>query len=454
MYIITSENLIAVYQIKEVIHEIKLAAKRRIRLLITIPVIFLLMSIGSLYFIPEQYMSSTSILVQKDETLNPLLSFEMAVSTVSEDRLQSFNEIIYSRSAMEMLIDSLGLDETVVTEAERQRLVEGLRAKINTSLKGSDSFYINYYDEDPVRAKDGVELLASYFIKKRLALENSRNTETVDFFQEKLIEMEEKVNERRSSVETVQKDRLRSLPVQTEALQTRLQDLEVELETMNWRIYEEQQKKSVLNDFLSSENNSSNISLLHRLSVANLPNGDELSALLSEYDELSQQFTDSYPRLRTLRQQISQLVRRIAPAIESNVADLQAQKEELLNQRKVAIDDLERTFVANQRTSTEQSEVSIYENLLADIKVKLEQAKMNRDIGEHAAEQFVVLDAPYVPEKPAKPNKRLIVAIGFFMGLILAVIMSGIAEVMDTTIRRVEDLPVKKPVIAYLTTDG
>lgn len=93
------------YHIKEVVHEIKLAAKRRKMLLISIPILFTAISIGATFFIPQEYMSSTSILVQKDETLNPLLMYEMAVSTVSDDRLQSFNEIIYSRTTMEMLID-------------------------------------------------------------------------------------------------------------------------------------------------------------------------------------------------------------------------------------------------------------------------------------------------------------------------------------------------------------
>jgi uncharacterized protein involved in exopolysaccharide biosynthesis len=148
------------------------------------------------------------------------------------------------------------------------------------------------------------------------------------------------------------------------------------------------------------------------------------------------------------------LVKRIEPALRASLSDLETQKGEILNQRNKVINDLESTFVANQKTSNEQSEVSIYEGLLAEIKVKLEQAKMNRDIGAYAAEQFIVLDAPFVPEKPAKPNKRLIVIIGFIVGSILAVILSGIAEVLDTTIRRVEDLPVNKPVIAYLTTDG
>jgi hypothetical protein len=90
-------------------------------LLVVTPLFFLGLSIASLQVIEPKYTSSTSILVQKEETLNPLVLYEMAVTIASEDRLKSFNEIIYSRSTMEMLIDSLELDEEIETELSRHR---------------------------------------------------------------------------------------------------------------------------------------------------------------------------------------------------------------------------------------------------------------------------------------------------------------------------------------------
>jgi capsular polysaccharide biosynthesis protein len=440
-----------VYQTKEVVQEVKQAIRRRMKLLIIIPIIFVGMSFVALYVITPRYMSSTSILVQKDETLNPLVLYEIAVNTVSQNRLESFNEIIFSRSTMEMLIDSLGLDAGIRTQTEKQQLIERLKGNIETTFKGSDSFHITYYDTDAVRARDGVELLASHFIQSRLRIENSRNNETVNFFSDKLVEMEQVVEQQRNVTENVQSSRVREQPVESEALQERLQSVEVSSETLNWQLYEQQQKVNTIRGFNASANKSANIQMLFKLPLATMPFGEDLSVLLNEYDQLSQQFTESYPRLRSLSGQIEQVVQRMEPVVESELEDLNIRQDELSRRKSELLNSMEQSYVATQRANTQQSDFSIYEGLLADIKVKLEQAKMSRDIGERAAEQFIVLDAPYIPERPTKPNKRMVVGIGLFLGLIVGVSLSAVAEAMDSTIRYEEDLPFNKPIIAYLS---
>ncbi len=105
------------YEIKDVAQDLKAAAKRRLLLLILSPILFVIAALLAIYFIEPKYQSSTTILVQKDEMLNPLVMYEIAVNIADEDRIQSLNEIIYSRSTIEILIDSLNLDSKVKNEA-------------------------------------------------------------------------------------------------------------------------------------------------------------------------------------------------------------------------------------------------------------------------------------------------------------------------------------------------
>lgn len=355
------------YNIKDVVYEVKQAAKRRIKLLVIVPILFVGMSIAAVYMISPEYMSSTSILVQKDETLNPLVLYEIAVNTVSENRLESFNEIIYSRSTMEMLIDSLGLDENIKTEMEKQKLIEDLKKKIGTSFKASDSFQITFLDTDPVRARDGVSLLAGHFIKTRLRLENRRNNETVDFFSDKLREMEQIVDQQRQISESDQSTRVREVPVETEALQLQLQSMEANIETVDWQLYEEEQTLNAIRSFVDNGSKPNEIQVLYKLPFSTLPFGEELSALLNEHDQLAQQFTESYPRLRALAGQIKQTTERILPAQERIVAGFKKQKEALVRQRMDLIDEMQRSFIATQRANTQQSDFSIYELSLIHI---------------------------------------------------------------------------------------
>lgn len=441
------------YSTKEIAQEIKKAAKRRKKLLIITPVIFLLVSILALLLINPKYKSTTSILVQKEETLNPLVLYQMAVNLASEDRLQSFNEIVYSRSTMMMLIDSLGLDEINMTESDKQKLIIKVQENVETNSRASNSFEISYYDTDPVRARDGVELLANHFIQTRLALENRRNNETVGFFMNKLDELEQVVDQQRNEIVSSATNMMKELPFDSEALRARLQDLENEFEALEWDIYQEEQKLKTVREYQSMEGREDRVQVLYKLPLEEISYGKELSDLLAEYQELRLEFTENYPPLRAISVRIADVVNRIPSSMESKLESMNVQKEELADQRDRLISDMERAFVVNQRNNSQESDFSIYQELYNSMKVKLEQARMTRDIDDKAGEQFIVLDAPFIPEKPSSPKKPLVIGVGLFLGLVIGVILSGVAEVLDTTVRDEEDLEFGKPIIAYLV-DG
>jgi polysaccharide biosynthesis transport protein len=437
---------------KDLIHEIRQVAKRRKRLLLITPILFLIISIVALQYIEPKYRSSTSILVQKEEVLNPLLMYEMAIQVASEDRLTSFNEIIYSRSTIEFLVDSLRMDQNVKTEAEKQRLIERVRKNIRTGARSSDSFEITFYDNDPVRARDAVELLANRFITTRLHLEGRRNNETVNFFTTKLDELEQTLEQQRDQLMSQTSAQISVSPIDKEALQTRLQGIDSQMDEVSLMILRVEDKLAVINEFLAQTGDEESFTVrpLYRLSLDEIPFGGDLSGLLTEYDGLNQQFTASYPRLRALRIQITDVVSRIPSALNSNMSELERRQANLRNQREQVIRDMEQHYVATQQGSRQQSSFNIYQELYNEMKVKLEQAKVNRDIGSKASEQFMVLDAPYIPENPASPNKKLVVGGGFFAGIFFGILFVAFAEVLDNTIRREEDLEIQKPIIAYL----
>lgn len=440
------------YQIKDVAQDMKAAVKRRWLLMILSPMLFVIAALTAIYFIEPKYQSTTTILVQKDETLNPLVLYEIAVHIATEDRIHSLNEIIYSRSTMEILIDSLNLDKEVKSEADKQLLIANTQAKIGTKLKASDAFEISFFDTDPIRAKQGAELLTNHFINTKLLMESRRHEETVDFFRNKLAELEAIVKDQRNQTVSITSDRMQNMPSNSDALQDRLQVINGQLDTIEWLLFQEEEKLAAITSFQVEENINQGINHLYKLPLAEMQFGEELVLLLNEYDNLRQQYTESYPRLRGLAEQIKQVANRIPPTIVANIKRLNSQKRDIGLQKQRVVGDIQQFFVATQRASSQQSDFSIYEGLQADMRVKLEQAKMTRDIGMRAADQFIVLDAAIVPEKPVSPNKILILSIGLFLGVVMGIVASAVAEVMDTTLRDESDLPFDKPIIAYITS--
>lgn len=439
------------YEMKDIAQDIKSAAKRRRSLLIVTPILFVLAAGVAIYFIEPKYESSTTLLIQKDESLNPAVLFEMGVDVETTDPLQSLNDIIYSRSTIDLLIDTLDLANEIETQDDKQRLIESTQNRISTESKAIDSFEISYVNSDPEKARTGAEFLTNHIIETKHRLAVRKHEETVNFFTTKLEELESIVGQQRDQVVSTTSERLRDLPSNSEALQTRLRSIDEELDAIEWRLIQEEEKLAILNAFQAESNINDAIRHLYRLPLSDTQFGGELSDLLTEYESLSQQFTESYPRVRALADQVNQVANRIPSTLESNIQRLTSQKNDLNQQKERVVDDMQRFFVANQRASSQQSDFSIFEGLQNEMRLKLEQAKVNRDLGRQIENQFIILDTARVPEEPVSPNKPLILGIGLFIGLIMGVIASSAAEMMDTTLRDEEDIPYEKPIIAYLT---
>jgi len=441
------------YEIKDVAQELKEAAKRRRFYLIFTPILFLIAVLLSLYFIEPKYKASTTIMVQKDQMLNPLVLYKISEDIPEKDELQSLYDIIYNRSTINFLIDSLDLNKGVSSKMERQQLIEKIQSNIGVRLKSSDTFEISYFDNKPVRAKNGSELLVNHYIKKKLEIESRKHQETVDFFSNRLAQLDTVVKEQRSQTVSITSNRLQSMPSNSEALQERLQSINSQLDTIERQLFNEEEKLKTLKAFQGESNIKDGINHLYKLPLTEMQFGEDLVLLLKEYDDLRQQFTESYPKLGSLAEKIKQVADRMPPVLTSNIQSLKSQKQDLLLQKQKVIKDMQQFFIETERANSQKTDFNIYEGLQADLKVKLEQAKMIRDIGEKAAEQFIVLEEAIIPKKPVSPNKLLIIGVGLVLGVIMGIVASAVAEVMDTTIRDETDLPVDKPIIAYLTTE-
>lgn len=435
-------------QVQLAISEVKRFYRRRKKILILCPILVLGLSCAAAWWLPDKYKSSMTILVEKDETLNPMVRYNLAVALASEDRLKSFNEIIYSRSTMNMLIDSLGLATGSESRKEMDDLIEKVRGDIRTSLKASDSFSITYYDTEPKRTKEAVQILSDYFIKTKLQLENKRNTQTVNFFQNKLDELQKTVETREAELINKIEEDVQSTPRENRGLQSNLEQVENKLDDINLSIQKTQTKLEIVR---AVNNGERKLEALYQLNTGNLSSGDRLNNLMNQYKEFSSKYTSEFPKVKELSNKIYAMTAQLESDIESNLFDLKAQKSYLANQRNAITRKIEETTIAERRTNQSKMDFDIYRKLYDEMKVKLEQAKTTRDLGKKAENQFVVIDPPMIPSEPSKPNRIILAGGGLFLGIFLGVIAAAVAEFLDTTVRRPEDIQqFNNPVVAFI----
>lgn len=428
-----------------------LIRRRKRYLLIPTIAITVLSAVGA-YLIPDKYESSTTILVQRDEILNPLISFEMAVTMATEDRLRTFNEIIYSQTTIQVMIDSLGLGKNIANEGQRQALVEALRKNITVERRGSDSFRITYLDTDPIRAQKAASLLAQIFIQTTLRVEGQRNEQAVQFFQGKLEELRQKYETSQKEVLSSLQQRLNTMPEESRTVYTQVESIEKQMRDMDLKIQAYQNALTVfkgLPDILKSESGKQ---ALYDLQREELPYIADLRTLLAKYDDYLRRYTPKYPEVQKAETEILALLDRMKASIESDLTHQETLRRQLEDQRAQLLDNIKKSSISERVDEDKESNYGIYRKLYDEMKVKLEQAETARDLGDKGANQFMIIDPALVPAQPSKPNRPQLVFGGLALGLFLGFLTIVVLEILDSTIRYARDIEVyEKPIIAFIT---
>lgn len=437
------------------IDEIIAVLRRRKRIFVIPFIIISLICIMGAFLLPQRYESSITILVQRDQVLNPLISYTMAVATASDNRLRDFDEIVFSRPTVESLIDSLGLQYSAHTEAQKNKLIKQTSKNIKTDLRVSDSYTIHYLDTVPARAQKAAKVLSELFIKQRLEVNNKRNELAVEFFENKLDQLRDKFEQSQLQYIATVKQQVNELPTGDHEVYSRIDEFDSQIGTLDDKIKNDQTALNILRNNSGNLANQENIRNLYNISLLNVPYSSDLQNLLKKYDDLSQKYTAKFPAVRDLWEQIPPLVERMKHAIESELSQQENNAFSLERNRNSALASVRTATIQQNENQDVRSTYDVYSKLYDDMKIKLEQARTTRDLGEKGSEQFVVIDPPQLPTSPAKPNKTLLIGGGLSLGLFIGLLSAGLTELLDTRIRTNKDFEAyEKPILAYLPAPG
>jgi len=174
------------------------------------------------------------------------------------------------------------------------------------------------------------------------------------------------------------------------------------------------------------------------------------SSLLLKYTEEAEPVKDVEKQIEVIKKMINDELNRITSAkveaqdpvlseLYASLAKAITEKESLkaalqgLQKTKNALDnqllkypEIQREYVALQRDFTVKQQT--YTALKAkEEELRLSTAGMNFNVP-------VVVDEPYIPEKPTKPNKKLTLAVGGVLGIFLGVLVAFLREATDQRI--------------------
>jgi polysaccharide biosynthesis transport protein len=441
------------------------------------------------WILPPRYKSSTLILVEQPTM--PKNYIESNVNDNLQDRLQSIQQQILSRTRLLLIIDKLHLYAGVHEQRTPDAKVEMMRKDIDVELVRDNrddhitAFRVNYSARDPRIAQQVTSELTDLFINENQAVVQQESQDTTNFITSQLENARASLAAQEEKVREFQAQHEGSLPSQQASnlqilsgLQSQLQNEEDALNTAKQqRVYLQsllEQYRGVRGTTRTADSAPTGLAAIDQ----------ELDALKARLVDLSSRYTDRYPDVLRVKDEIVKTEKRrddllaelkskgngkqaSDPGLTTDPSQstpgmqlqgqLQANQVEISN-REQSIAGLKARINDYQARLNEEPAV---EQQMADLTRGYDQSKTDYDAllktknaSEMATsmermqqgERFTMLDPPSLPQKPDFPNRLKFCEIGLGVGLALGLLVVGGFEFLDRRLYSEKEIKALLPV--------
>ena len=416
------------------------------KILIAIIVICTVIAVIVAFVLPKSYQSTTLVRVKGVNSnvsgyagIAASMGIDVGGSSASPE---NYMELMKSREVIQPIIDSLDIEE----EKKEKMTVEGfIKSNLEiTNTKKTDLINIAAYGKTPEEAQMISQSVADNFLKLMTDLNKEDNSTVLKFLNDRVTIAKEEMETAENKLQAYQQekgiyspdDQGKALIDQLNTYDTNIAQLEAQAQANSAKLQDvtgqlEQQNSSLL------EYNVSDNDAIMNLRTAIVNKRVELVGL-------QQRYTEEHPDVIRCRQELnelnSSLNNEIQSAVNSQSASLTPVQSSLLldkvqTETAVAVTNASLEAIKAKQAQTENSISTLsadeveYVRLLRDRNIatetytnlvksyegtRIKEAQDSMDIQ--------VIDAANLPREdmPAKPNKKLIAAIGFVLGVMIA----------------------------------
>ena len=288
------------------------AAARRWWILVAVFVLIAVPIQVGVTFLPELYQSTASILVEDQQI--PSNFVRSTVTTVLATRIQAISQEVLSRSSLARLIERLDLFPVArAGGASADELAGTLRRDIRIDTRRSDqartvAFSITCRGDDPQRVADVANAIADRFVEQNLEIRSAQASSTSEFLQTQLEEVQASLEEMEVEVGDFKSNYVGQLPHQQSANLATLAQLNTRL-SMNGdkqlRLVERigQLERQIQEASKNTDADSPDATAIR------------LGQLREQHRQLRLQYSDKYPDVVRLGQEIQALESRLQDSI-------------------------------------------------------------------------------------------------------------------------------------------
>jgi len=418
--------------------------KYKWHLAVAIPIIMII-AITVALAIPPVYRSTAYVMVETQQIPSSLV--QSTVTNAASEQIEIITQRVMTREKLASILRAhsyFGFNEA--DPLQKNRILRNFRDNIQIEVTRVQSgrervaigFTISFDSESPAVAQAIADKLTKLFLGENIKARTERASETTEFLESEAEKMRVQLEKTESQVAAFKNKYKDSLP-----------------EHLNLYVGMREDTRQTLNSLNESISDTKNqiISLKNQLnlsketgSVVGTGKENELANLRREYSQLLLQYQPDHPDVVLLKDKIDSLEGKTSNSSSSSGSSVFQQEIETqisaLNNKLARLND-EKATVANKLADLEERIIRIpqvereftaikrnydaIQEQYQSLQGKAQSAAMAESLEqEQKAERFSLLEPPYVPTSPYKPNRELLLAIAFLgsIGLPLSIVFA------------------------------
>jgi succinoglycan biosynthesis transport protein ExoP len=431
-----------------------------------------------LLLLPDHYKASTTILVDPQKVPEKYVS--PTVSSDPAQRLSTITQQVLSSTRLQQIIDEMNLYPELKGKMSRDEIIELMRQYITITVKqgsasGLSAFTIEYEGSQAKQVASVANELAASFIGWNLRSREQQSQDTTEFLNSQLKSAKDSLEEQEKKLSAFKMQHLGEMPEQETANLQALAQLQAQFQANADALNRLEVERTMLGH--GADSGSSSDSYKPPLLTARAQLEEQQRTLQAQLLELRRKYTDAHPAVQDAASRLKRVTDQLNALPPDPPVAVAVRDNSALALRLQVLDKESQRLTEEQKRITQQ--INSYRGKVDAVPIReQEMAELNRNYAvskdhyqslldkafsaqmaadleqKQEAEHFTVLDTATVPEKPFKPQRRLLVPIIFLAAIMVSIGLAYLKDMISDSPRIERELravlPAGIPVLASI----